>query len=378
MKQKEEEQKGNRILQVKETNDLTTELQRLQKENDDIKEKIKNKDAIIGTLEADNKANENRVCEENNRLRQDNSNMRREIQQLGQESNNRTIEIHELRQENINKNQEIRQLQREIISTKNENQQLQQEKEVEEEFRSSFFVESGSVVISREELGRGSWGAVYTGDFYGTTVAVKEFHEIILSPHNEEILHREVVMASQCRHPNLLQFICATKNDQRHLLIVTERMDMTLRKLLEQHATEKSRLEYQEIKSISLDVACGLNYLHSKTPKPIIHRDISSANVLLFIKNGEVRRAKISDYGSANFMQACNTANPGAAIYAAPEARQAQQDPKVIIFQSDYKMKEDRKPLIIFYEFTLFSTLRRMENLNGSLQSINSDKRPAA
>ena len=28
-------------------------------------------------------------------------------------------------------------------------------------------------------------------------------------------------------------------------------------------------------------------------------------------------------------MQACNTANPGAAIYAAPEANQAQHDPKV-------------------------------------------------
>ena len=123
--------------------------------------------------------------------------------------------------------------------------------------------------------------------------------------------------------------ICATKNENNRLLIVTELMDMTLRTLLEQRANENSRLELSQIKSISLDVARGLNYLHLKTPTPIIHRDISSANVLLWMENSSVRRAKISDYGSANFMQACNTANPGAALYAAPEARGAQHSPKV-------------------------------------------------
>ena len=108
-------------------------------------------------------------------------------------------------------------------------------------------------------------------------------------------------------------------------------MDMTLRTLLEQRAREKSRMEYQEIKSISLDVARGLNYLHSKKPNPIIHRDVSSANVLLWIENGAVRRAKVSDYGAANFMDACKTANPGAALYAAPEASFSKHDPKVSI-----------------------------------------------
>ena len=83
-----------------------------------------------------------------------------------------------------------------------------------------------------------------------------------------------------------------------------------------------------------MDVARGLSYLHSKTPNPI-HRDVSSANVLLSVdKNGLVRRAKISDYGSANFEKACNTANPGAAIYAPPEASKTQHDPKVNMFKS--------------------------------------------
>ena len=53
---------------------------------------------------------------------------------------------------------------------------------------------------------------------------------------------------------------------------------------------------------ISLDVALALNYLHQKKPEPIIHRDISSANVLLW-RQGDQWRGKVSDYGTANFMQ---------------------------------------------------------------------------
>jgi serine/threonine protein kinase len=113
-------------------------------------------------------------------------------------------------------------------------------------------------------------------------------------------------------------------------------MDLTLRTLLEQRAREQSQLKYQEVKSISLDVALGLNYLHSKTPNPIIHRDVSSANVLLWIENGAVRRAKVSDYGSANSMKVSNTANPGSPLYAAPEANREIQDPKVNIFESNH------------------------------------------
>ncbi|CAB4004154.1 probable serine threonine- kinase DDB_G0271682, partial [Paramuricea clavata] len=364
MKKNIKYKKGNEILPAKkineslekgsrdETIDPTSELRRLRKENDDIKKEIINKDAIIQIFQNDSK------MKENMRLHRDNDIMRREIQDLREKTDERKSEvqnlqqqvreeqkratyqiryiqqekeneIQQLREENIKKNNENRQLREENIKTDNEIRELRQENaDIIEDFISTIFADSKSVVVSNEKLGTGAWGTVYTGDFYGTTVAVKKFHQIILSPHNKKIIQREIEIASQCRHPNLLQFICATENYQHHLLIVTERMDMTLRTLLEQRAREKSRLEYQEIKSISLDVACGLNYLHSKTPKPIIHRDISSANVLLFIKNGEVRRAKISDYGSANIMQACNTPNPGAAIYAAPEARQAQQDPK--------------------------------------------------
>ena len=59
-----------------------------------------------------------------------------------------------------------------------------------------------------------------------------------------------------------------------------------------------------------------------------MHRDISSSNVLLWRRDNSWR-AKLSDYGAANFMRQYMTENPGARIYAAPEALTSQQSPKV-------------------------------------------------
>ncbi|CAB4011679.1 probable serine threonine- kinase DDB_G0271682 [Paramuricea clavata] len=301
--------KQTQVLQKKNT-ELTTNIRLLQKKNDDTCEENENLKTINQLLQDDNKSVQD---------------MRNEIQQLRLENNNMNREIQKVQEENNNMHSDMRELQQ-------ENNELKEIQQTEENAMDSLITESGSVVVSREELGRGAFAAVYTGDYYGTKVAVKEFHEVILSPHNEEILKREIYITSQCRHPNLLQFICATRSDRHCLLIVTELMDMALRTLLEQHARERLQFEYQKVKSISLDVARGLNYLHSKTSNPIIHRDVSSANVLLWIENGAVRRAKVSDYGSANFMEACNTANPGAALYAAPEASRGQQGPKIDVF----------------------------------------------
>ena len=74
------------------------------------------------------------------------------------------------------------------------------------------------------------------------------------------------------------------------------------------------------VKAISLDVARGLNYLHLVQPDPIVHRDISSANVLLEQLTLGNLRAKLTDYGSVNLVRQLRTENPGSPAYAAPEA----------------------------------------------------------
>ena len=178
------------------------------------------------------------------------------------------------------------------------------------------------IQITEKCLGRGGWGIVNEGTYCGCTVAVKQIHELILSPHNINLFEREMNIASKCRHPHLLQFIGATK-DEGTPLFVTELMEKSLRTLLEQR-----QLSETEIAVISLDVARALNYLHRKKPEPIIHRDVSSANVLLW-RQGDQWRGKVSDYGTANFMQQTMTVAPGAMIYSASEALTSNQTVKV-------------------------------------------------
>ena len=71
--------------------------------------------------------------------------------------------------------------------------------------------------------------------------------------------------------------------------------------------------------TIIRDVAVGLNYLHC-LPDPIIHRDVSSANVLLEFKGPHKWKTKISDFGSANKARYAVTQAAGALVYSAPES----------------------------------------------------------
>ena len=179
----------------------------------------------------------------------------------------------------------------------------------------NWIISAEEIIIGDHELGRGSWGYVREATFRGRTVAAKCSHTEIISVYNSRLFHREMVIASQCRHPNLLQFIGATL--QGNPIIITELMETSLRSLLQQQA-----LEHHHILPICRDVAMAINYLHNLTPDPVIHRDVSSSNVLLnslpLPAGGWL--AKLSDYGSANFAWRSHTIGPGCPTYAAPEA----------------------------------------------------------
>ena len=180
------------------------------------------------------------------------------------------------------------------------------------------------IQLTEKCLGKGGWGSVIEGNYCGCAVAVKQMYELILSDHNRRLFEREMSIAARCRHPCLLQFIGAT-NDEGSPLFVTELMESSLRALLEQRP-----LSSLEVSVISLDVARALNYLHLKKPSPIIHRDISSANVLLW-RQADQWRGKVSDYGTANVLQQTMTVGPGAMIYSAPEAHTKHQTVKVCL-----------------------------------------------
>ena len=144
---------------------------------------------------------------------------------------------------------------------------------------------------------------------------------------------REMAISAKLRHPNLVLFIAATEGTP---LILSELMVTSLRKELEKRKIPTKA----HIISVSHDMACALCYMHQCKPHPIIYRDISSSNVLLeFLPNWW--RAKVSDYGSAIFMNFVNTISPGSLAYGAPEATYPEQhSPKMDVFSLGVLMIE--------------------------------------
>ena len=191
----------------------------------------------------------------------------------------------------------------------------ERERQLEEQIQvaeSSWVVNRREIMMTEVVLGKGGWREVKVAGFRGLKVAAKCLYEVIISPYNIGTFSREMNIASKLRHPNLLQFIGATT--EGNPIILTELMPTSLRKEL-----ETGGLAYPAILSISLDVACGLNYLHLFKPHPILHRDVSSANVLLQTTGG-IWRAKVSDYGTVSLQPLARTSNPGNPVYSAPES----------------------------------------------------------
>ena len=165
-------------------------------------------------------------------------------------------------------------------------------------------------------LGKGAWAQVNVAYFRGSKVAAKCIHSLIISDFNKSIFIREMEIAAKVRHPNLLQFIAATSDGNP--IIITELMPTSLR-----NEIRKCPLNQPQVLQISLDVCRALNYLHLCKPHPILHRDISDANVLLEPTVSSQWKAKVSDYGSANLIQNISPTSvaPGCVSYAAPEAK---------------------------------------------------------
>ena len=199
----------------------------------------------------------------------------------------------------------------------------------------SWVVRREEVELTSEVVGTGSWGKVVVAKFRGVRVAAKCMHQMIISDYNRRQFTREMAMSAKLRHPNLVLFIAATREGTP--LILSELMVTSLRTEL-----EKGKIPTKtHIISVSHDVACALCYMHQWRPHPIIHRDISSSNVLLEFLLNNRWRAKVSDYGSANFMNFANTASPGSIAYGAPEARYSEeQSPKMDVFSLGVLMIE--------------------------------------
>ena len=297
------------MQQVKaENQQVKRENQQVKRENQQKQQLLQEKDQNIQYLQLNN-----------NHLTTQNGQLQESRQSLQQNNDQLTTQIQELRSQNQYLQQQVDQRDRQLHEVTAEKQQAQQQlQELRRQNRSqnqtqTWVINRREINLSDKELGRGAYGWVKEASFRGCKVAVKCLHNELISDYNLHVFDREMTMAARCRHPNLLQFIGATSEGVP--LIVTEIMHTSLRKKL-----ERGEVSGEQIINISIGVACGLNYLHKITPSPILHRDVSSANVLLNPLPSNQWLAKLSDFGSFNFMRESQTVNAGNPVYAAPEA----------------------------------------------------------
>ena len=201
-------------------------------------------------------------------------------------------------------------------------------------------------------IGAGAFGSVEEVAIPGALCAAKNIHHF-LSNEEEDWVAKEVVdknirkFVAECeimgrlRHPNIVQFLGLWfSQDEESCVptIVMEKMLMSLHHLLDPdrpkcNTTPKPYIPLGLKCSILQDIARGIAYLHKQKP-PVIHRDLTAANVLL----NSAMVAKIADMGVArNLPEKENTTmtkQPGAPIYMPPEALEdrAKYDTSIDIF----------------------------------------------
>eukprot|EP00192_Tetraselmis_astigmatica_P011618 CAMPEP_0117674136 /NCGR_PEP_ID=MMETSP0804-20121206/14867_1 /TAXON_ID=1074897 /ORGANISM="Tetraselmis astigmatica, Strain CCMP880" /LENGTH=365 /DNA_ID=CAMNT_0005482965 /DNA_START=424 /DNA_END=1518 /DNA_ORIENTATION=+ len=120
-----------------------------------------------------------------------------------------------------------------------------------------------------EKLGEGEFGIVHRASFHGTDVAVK-----ILKTSTDIAIgdfRTEISTLRQVHHPNAVQFLGACTKHQPYML-VTELMYGA--SLADAYRLENFQLSLRRSIELALDAARGMNYLHLRSPNPIIHRDL--------------------------------------------------------------------------------------------------------
>ena len=173
------------------------------------------------------------------------------------------------------------------------------------------------------QIGRGANGRILEAKWEGVVVAVKEIHSIFMNEVSnlefqsfKRSFLRECEQISRLRHPNIVRFFgIYHPPGARVPSLVMERLHCSLTSLLENNPVVPIGTKIWIIK----DVALGLRYLHTRNP-PIIHRDLSSNNVLL----SKGMEGKIGDLGTARLVdptrQSRMTTAPGTLHFMPPEA----------------------------------------------------------
>ena len=201
------------------------------------------------------------------------------------------------------------------------------------------------VVATGEELGRGAYGRVFKVQHHSKEYAAKEIHPLLLEDRSdnekkaiEEKFVKECLCCKKIKHSNIVEFkgvyfdskdsvfyqafaiIFGRKQSINPPTMVMELMKTSLKLFIEEN---ESKIKNKTKMSILCDVCEGLSFLHNDMDPPIIHRDLTSGNIMLtsdlVAKIGDLGVARVLSTDSAESRNTLTRA-PGTIDFMPPEA----------------------------------------------------------
>jgi serine/threonine protein kinase len=172
-------------------------------------------------------------------------------------------------------------------------------------------LDAARLTASSEVLGHGAFATVYSAKYnFGRAVgsravAFKKLEASVLAagrPALEALVAELTVQAAVAAHPNVTAMFGAVCDPAQRLvgLVLELAPHGSLHDLL--HLRRDTSVAWAARLSLAVDVAAGLEALHGHLPRPIVHNDLKSGNVLLFDAGGGGQMvAKLSDFGLAGF-----------------------------------------------------------------------------
>ncbi|XP_047311086.1 serine/threonine/tyrosine-protein kinase HT1-like [Impatiens glandulifera] len=182
-----------------------------------------------------------------------------------------------------------------------------------------------------KKFAHGAHSQLHQGSYMGQSIAVKmtqvplnhhedgedEYEdetEPSLSARLENQYNREVKILSHLHHQNVIKFIAAGRRTPVFYIITEYLPEGSLRSYLHKLEQNKESLPLQKLIGIGLDIARGMEYIHSQG---IIHRDLKPENVLITKDfHMEVADFGIACEGSSQYVL---SDDPGTYRWMAPE-----------------------------------------------------------
>mmetsp|Transcript_506 Transcript_506/g.1735 ORF Transcript_506/g.1735 Transcript_506/m.1735 type:complete len:534 (-) Transcript_506:317-1918(-) len=176
------------------------------------------------------------------------------------------------------------------------NEPADTEKWIESLYISSKWSLDNYYTMSSQILGSGQYGVVCKANMLDgdEEVAVKIVSKTQNQPRLMDFISREYAIIAELSHANIVRTLDVFEDDEKLALV----MEVMNGGPLTNHVTREKPLCELDTAHVMYDLLSAVAYMHEKN---VVHRDIKPDNILI-VSNTRPVRAKVTDFGLANFI----------------------------------------------------------------------------